>query len=157
MITKLESIHKIKPIFLEYLNYISQFFDISDHKPWCERALKNLHRYSVEDGHYSYILVKSDSIIGFALINKHFRFNSDGLAVADFYLQKGYARKGNGRKLAEHVFAQFPGNWEVAVSSKNISAQKFWKQVISSYTCGKFREKTACSFSGFGFVFNNSQ
>ena len=156
MIARIETIDEIKPIFREYLNYISQFFEINDHESWCEGALKNLLRYSVEDGRHIYILIESDSIIGFALVNKHLRFNNDGFAVAEFYIQKEHKRKGYGRKLAEHVFTQFSGNWEVAVSLKNNSAQEFWKKVVSSYTDGKFTAKKTISFCGYGFVFNNA-
>ena len=156
MIFQIETIDEIKPIFIEYLNYISQFFDIKDHESWCVGALKSLSRYLVEDDRYIYILMELDSIIGFAFVNKHLRFNNDGFAVAEFYIQKKHERKGYGRKLAEHVFAQFPGNWEVAVSLKNNSAQEFWKKVLSSYTLGKYIEKTTGSFSGYGFVFNNA-
>jgi predicted acetyltransferase len=156
MIVRIENIDEIKPIYGEYLNYMSQFFEINDHNSWYESALKNLQRYSAEDDRHVYILKESESIIGFALVNKHLRFNNDGFAVAEFYIQKEHERKGYGRKLAEHVFEQFSGNWEVAVSLKNNSARKFWKQVVSSYTNGKFIEKRTSSFSGSGFVFNNA-
>jgi predicted acetyltransferase len=135
---------------------MSQFFDIKDRRSWCEGALKSLQRYSTEDDRHIYILKESETIIGFAFINKHFRFNHDGFAVAEFYIKKDHERKGFGRKLAEHVFAQFSGNWEVAVSKKNHSARVFWKQVVSSYTGGNFVEKRIGSFSGYGFLFNNA-
>jgi predicted acetyltransferase len=156
MIVRIENIDEIKPIYGEYLNYMSQFFEINDHNSWYESALKNLQRYSAEDDRHVYILKESESIIGFALVNKHLRFNNDGFAVAEFYIQKKHERKGYGRRLAEHVFEQFSGNWEVAVSLKNNSAREFWEQVVSSYTNGKFVEKRTSSFSGNGFVFNNA-
>ena len=156
MIARIETIEVIKPIFKEYLDYMSQFFEIDDYDSWCEGAIKHLQPYSIEDDRHIYILQKSESIIGFALVNKHLRFNNDGFAVAEFYIQKDHQRKGYGRKLAEHVFAQLPGNWEVAVSLKNNSARVFWKQVVSSYTYGNFIEKTIGTFSGHGLLFNNA-
>ncbi|MFH1645005.1 MAG: GNAT family N-acetyltransferase [Candidatus Omnitrophota bacterium] len=156
MITKIDALDELKPIFREYLNYISQFFEINDHKAWCEGAFKTLQRYLIEDDWHIYILREADSIIGFALINNRLRFNDDGLAVADFYIQKEHNRKGYGRKLAEHIFTQFPGNWEVAVSVKNSLALAFWRQVVSAYNYGEFVEKKASSFNGYGFLFNNA-
>ncbi len=88
-----------------------------------EGAVNNLQRYLAEDGRYIYILTESDSIVGFALVNRHLRFNHDGYAIAEFYIQKKQSGNGYGRKLAEHIFAQFHGNWEIAVSLKNKSAQ----------------------------------
>jgi len=135
---------------------MSQFFEIFDHTLWCEGALKNLQRYSAEDDCHIYVLMESESIIGFALVNKHLRFNTGGFAIAEFYIQKEYTKKGYGRRLAEHVFEQFTGNWEVAVSLKNNLARKFWKQVLSSYTNNKFIEKKTKSFNGHGLIFNNA-
>jgi len=83
------------------------------------------------------------------------RFNSKGFAVAEFYIQKNYEKKGYGRRLAEHLFEKLPGNWEVAVSLNNKSALVFWKQVVSSYTDGEFIKEWNASFNGYGFVFNN--
>ena len=156
MIVKLKSIEKIKPIFKEYLDYMSQFFEIFNHTAWCEGALKNLQRYEAEDDCHIYVLMELESIIGFALVNKHLRFNNHGFAIAEFYIQKEYKKKGYGRRLAEHVFAQFTGNWEVAVSLKNNLALEFWKQVLSSYTNDKFIEKKRSSFNGHGLIFNNA-
>ena len=156
MIARIETIDIIEPIFREYLGYMSQFFEIDDYDSWCDGALKKLQLYSIEDDRHIFILKESESIIGFALVNKHLRFNNDGFAVAEFYIQKDHERKGYGRKLAEHIFAHFSGNWEVAVTLKNNSAQVFWKQVVSSYTYGKFIEKRKSSFRGYGFLFNNA-
>ena len=156
MITRIETIDEIIPIFKEYLAYISQFLPINDYDAWCEGALKHLQLYTINNDRYMYIIKKSGSIIGFAFINKHLRFNTDGFAVAEFYIRRNHEKKGHGRRLAEHVFEQFPGNWEVAVASQNKSAQVFWKQVVSSYTHDTFMEKRNSSFSGYGFLFNNA-
>lgn len=156
MITRIDTIDEIKPIFKEYLAYISQFFAIADYDSWCEGALKYLPRYSIKNDWHIYVIKESESIIGFAFVNKHLRFNTDGFAVAEFYVQKNHERKGYGRRLAEYVFAQFPGNWEVAVTLKNNSAWVFWKEVVSSYTHYKFIEKRKSSFNGYGFLFNNA-
>ncbi len=59
--------------------------------------------------------------------------------------------------LAEHVFDLFPGSWEVAIAIKNKPAQMFWKQVVSSYTSGKFTEKRKDSMRECGLLFNNKK
>ena len=156
MITRINTINDIKPIFREYLDYMRQFFDITHPASWCEGALKNLHRYVKAEDRHIYTLTASGTIIGFAMVNQHLRFNSDGLAVAEFYIQKAHARKGYGRQLAEHVFALFPGHWEVAITRTNTSALVFWEQVVSSYTKGHFSKKQLTSFHGYGFVFNTA-
>ena len=107
MIERLQSINEIKPLFKGYLDYMSQFFQIYDHDSWSKKAIKNLQSYSNAKDHLIFIFRKSGSIIGFAFVNKHLRFNNDGFAIPEFYIQKEYGKKGYGRKLAEHVFEQF--------------------------------------------------
>jgi len=152
-ITRIKTVKEIEPIFRAYLNYMSQFFKIVHYDSWCKSALKNLQLYLVSDDRQMFILKKSDIIIGFAMVNKHLRFNKNGYAVAEFYIQKAYERKGYGRKLAHHIFAEHPGNWEVAVTLKNSSALAFWEQIVSSCRENKCIKKS--SFNGYGFVFNN--
>ncbi len=155
MISRIETIETIKPIYSEYLNYMRQFYTIYDYDSWHNGAFKNLNKYMVENDHFIYILMESDIIIGFALVNKHLRFNADGFSVAEFYIQKKYQKKGYGSKLAEYVFSQFSGNWEVAVALKNTMARSFWKKVVSSYTNGDYSLKKTDAFKGHGFGFNN--
>ncbi len=157
MILRTGTIDEIIPLFKEYLHHTSQFFNVTHYDPWVKGALKNLKQYSIDNDRYIYILSESESIIGFALINKHFRFNSQGLAIADFGIQQDHQKKGYGRKLAEYVFTQFPGQWEVAITSANRFATMFWEDVVSSYTDDRFKKKTKPSFKGYGLLFNNAQ
>ena len=153
MIARLEIIEEIIPIFREYLGWMRQFYTIYNFDSWCEGGLKNLQDYSMAEDRLIYVLKESESIIGFALVNQHLRFNHDGFAMAEFYIQKNHGRSGQGRRLAEYIFARYPGSWEVAVTLKNNDALVFWKQVVSSYTSGKFMEKKKASFKGSGFLF----
>lgn len=155
MITRIVTTDEIKPIFREYLETMSQFLDIVHYDAWCETALKNLQSYCLADDRYLFILKKSHRIIGFAMVNKHLRFNTQGFAMAEFYIQKTHEKKGYGRRLAEHVFASFPGNWEVAVALKNRSALAFWEQVVSSLKLDTVIKTKNPRFNGHGFVFNN--
>ncbi len=156
MITQTKNIDQIKPIFEEYLEIINQFYNIKYFKPWCEKAVKNLSIRAHNKEHKILELKKENIIIGFAIINKHLRFNSDGLAISEFYIQKSHAKTGNGRRLAEYAFDKYPGPWEIAVDSHNHAAHHFWKKVVSKYTTDKFIEKQNQKFDGIGYLFHNS-
>jgi len=153
---QIRKINEIKPIFKEYLDFMRQFFKIYNYDAWCKGAFKNLQQYSMADDRYIFVLKKSGSVFGFALVNRHLRFNSRGLAIAEFYIKKGNEKKGYGRNLAEHIFRKFPGQWEVAVTSTNKSGLMFWEKVVSSYTRQTFLKKKKASFHGYGFIFNNT-
>ncbi len=154
MISQTDKIDEIVPIFRSYLAYMSRFYTIVDVDAWSNQAVKNLQQYVASKDRLIYIFTESSAIIGFAMINKHLRFNQQGMAIAEFHIQKDFEGKGYGRKLAEHVFAQFPGHWEVAITIKNNLALAFWKQVVSSYTSGDFIEKRNTSINEHGFLFN---
>ncbi len=156
MITQIENIEEIIPLFSTYLEGMSQFYEIRNLDSWCATALKNLQKYAGAEDRRMYILRQSGAIIGFALVNQHLRFNQDGFAIAEFHIQKDHGGKGYGRRLAEHVYAQFPGNWEVALTMKNHNALVFWRQVVSSFTSGKFMEKRNPSGNECGFLFEST-
>jgi len=148
---------EIEPIFSSYLDMMSRFYKIADVYSWREKALKNLRNHARQEDRLIYVLKESNTVTGFAWVNKHLRFNRDGLAIAEFYIHKDHGRKGLGRQLAETVFSLSPGNWEVAVTVENEAAMAFWKQVVSSYTSGEFVEKKDAPFHAHGYLFNNSQ
>jgi predicted acetyltransferase len=156
MIARLESIEELFPIFREYLERMCPFYTVHNFDAWCEGGVKRLQASSMTKNQQIYVLKKSEAIVGFAQVNQHLRFNRDGWAMAEFYIQKKYGQSGQGRRLAEYVFDRYPGPWEVAVALKNKNALLFWRQVISSYTRGQFMEQTADSFKGTGFLFHNT-
>lgn len=154
MIFQTKEIEEIIPIFKLYLSYMSQFYGIENVSAWQDKAVENLEKYVVHEDYLMFVLRKSYGIIGFAMVNRHLRFNTSGWAVAEFYIKKNHEKQGYGRRMAEHIFSQLPGNWEVAVSKQNASAQLFWKNVISAYTSGEFAEKRKSSIDEKGFLFN---
>lgn len=151
MITRLETIEPLRLLYCEYLVHMSQFFTIKHYDAWIEGGLKNLHSYALTEERPAYMIQESDAVIGFALINQHLRFNSEGFAIAEFYIQKTQEKKGYGRQLAEHLFHALPGPWEVAVTSTNHKALKFWKNVVTGFTLGQFRQENKPGFTGFVF------
>ena len=151
MITRLETSDPLIPIYSEYLAYMSRFFKITHYHSWIEGALNNLHRYVLEEAHQAYMVQESGAVIGLALINQHLRFNSQGFAVAEFFIQKPHEKKGYGRRLAEHLFKTLPGPWEVAVTSTNHKALKFWEKVVTAFTLGQFKQENKAGFTGFIF------
>jgi predicted acetyltransferase len=51
-----------------------------------------------------------------------------------------YRRQGIGKRAAFDVFDRFPGKWEIRQIQPNVTAQKFWKNVIGEYTKNRFEE-----------------
>jgi predicted acetyltransferase len=148
VIIKTSDITLIEPLYREYLTATAGLFVTSDLDAWFASAMKNLNRYAGGDNRHAFVLKPEKEMIGFALVNRHLRFNDDGHAVAEFFIRKEHERNGYGRTLAEAVFKAFPGNWEVAVSSRNAPALFFWRNVVAGYTGNRFFEQEIPAFSG---------
>lgn len=136
--------------------HMSQFYEIEDYEQWLAKGLGYANSYSTEENRFVYALKEDQHFIGFALINKHLRFNTSGHSIAEFYIDNAHQKSGNGRKLAQHVFDALPGLWEVAVTNKNKPARNFWHAVLSNYTDGRYNERQICSYDGIGLIFNNA-
>jgi len=154
VISKTDDIEKILPVFKTYLEKMHPFYNISNVNAWKDKAVKNLQTAGKTKKPVIYTLKHSNTITGFIMVNKHLRFNREGLAVAELFVREDDRRKGAGTRLAEHVFEQFPGHWEIAVTRTNKDALIFWKQVISAYTSGQFSEKKDAGKMS-GIVFSN--
>ncbi len=75
--------------------------------------------------------------------------------IAEFFVMKKYRQKGVGRAAAMKIFDMFHGGWEVSQWVNNLSAQNFWRKVISAYTNGKYDTFTAAEANEVGFTFDN--
>ncbi|MDA9773528.1 GNAT family N-acetyltransferase [Saprospiraceae bacterium] len=81
-------------------------------------------------------------IIGFVLINSWTEckeFDADR-AIAEFYIQKAYRRKGIGKRVAFEIFNKFKCSWEIKQSLSNHKAVEFWRKTIEEYTDHRFSE-----------------
>lgn len=61
--------------------------------------------------------------------------------LAEFFICQPYRRRGLGREAAELIFSRFDGQWLVTESASNREAIAFWRNVISGYTRGRYREQ----------------
>lgn len=69
---------------------------------------------------------------------------------------KKYRRRGVGKEAAMKIFDMFPGGWEISQWANNLPAQKFWKQIVSEYTNGKYDTFTTTEKDVVGFTFYNT-
>ena len=62
--------------------------------------------------------------------------------MAEFFVLRGYRRRGTGTRIAHEVWRRFPGQWEVRVMQANVSAHQFWQQAISAFTDNAVRSSS---------------
>ena len=126
---------------LELYKYDFSEFDNEDVDEQGVYGYTYLDNYWTEPDERFPFLVKVDGkYAGFALIRKIKKGSEFYYSMAEFFILKKYRKKGIGKQVAFQLFNLFPGIWEVAEIEENISAQKFWRKVISEYTNNDFNE-----------------
>ena len=90
----------------------------------------------------AFVFRVNEKYAGFALVNDRVVFTESEQWMAQFFVLRKYRRGSVGSTAAIEIFNLIPARWEVAQEHNNLSAQKFWTSVISSYTKGKFIERS---------------
>lgn len=95
--------------------------------------------YWMEAGRHPFLIWVNGKPAGFALVKKGSAFsgNENAWDLAEFFVLRGYRRRGIGTVAANQLWTRFPGSWEVRVMQLNVAAQRFWKQVISDFVGGE--------------------
>ncbi len=139
-----------------YLHDFSEFegSDLNEHGVF---GYGDLDYFWFEATHAAYIVRVDQQLGGFVLIDNEVVIEDNERSLTEFFVLRKYRRKGVGRAVAQRVFDELPGKWEVRVIAANTPAQGFWRRVISDYTGGRFdeREFTNDDWTGPVFWFEN--
>jgi predicted acetyltransferase len=54
--------------------------------------------------------------------------------IAEFFIMRKYKKQGFGTEVAQRIWSQFKGRWQVRVLVENEVACKFWLQAIQKFT-----------------------
>jgi len=95
----------------------------------------DLPLYWLEPERHPFLARVNGDLAGFALVRKVLSIN-DNKAVwdmAEFFVLRGMRRRGLGTELAQAIWAQFPGAWQVRVMQANDRAQQFWASAIAKH------------------------
>lgn len=139
---------KDKPILKRLLNDYEKEIQSSD----SVEEYKYLDSYWEKSDRYPYFIEVDGSIAGFILINSHNIIKRGAKNIAEFYVKQSFRKQGIGKNAAIRAFKLFPGSWEVRELRSNVSAQSFWRKVVSEYTKGKYKETDLSSDKWDGFV-----
>lgn len=91
---------------------------------------------------YPYLLRKQNELAGFALIKQIGDPGSVMYEVGGFFILRKFRRSGVGRQVAHLLFDMFRGDWQIRQLLNNAPAQRFWRNVVCSYTNGNYRDST---------------
>jgi predicted acetyltransferase len=101
------------------------------------------HEFFVRPRHVVYLIKVDGRIAGFAAAHESESFRDPDERVwwmEQFFIMRGFRRRGVGERVARTLFDRMPGTWEVAEIATNTGAQAFWRATIGRYTGGEFEE-----------------
>ncbi|KOF08758.1 acetyltransferase [Planococcus glaciei] len=128
---------------LELYQYDFSEFESEDVNEDGVYGYKYLDYYWTVPGHFPFFIKAEGKLAGFALVREialEGLHRSSYFKINEFFILKKYRKEGIGKRAACYLFDLYPGNWEVAELETNLPAQRFWRQVISSYTQGNYAE-----------------
>jgi predicted acetyltransferase len=97
---------------------------------------KSLPLYWSEPDRHPFLVIIDSKLAGFAFVKRGSEVsgNENVWDMAEFFVVRGYRRRGVGTQVAHEVWKRFPGAWEIRVMSANVSARDFWAHAISTFT-----------------------
>lgn len=96
----------------------------------------SLPLYWSQPDRHPFLVRMDDKWAGFVLVKRGSSISDDEMVwdMAEFFVLRGYRRRGIGTEIAQEVWRRFPGRWEVRVMESNESAQRFWRHSIARFT-----------------------
>ncbi len=91
--------------------------------------------YWSEPGRHPFLVWVEGKLAGLVLVKRGSEVSGNETVwdMAEFFILRGYRRRGIGTHIAHEVWRRFPGLWEVRVMQSNVSAHHFWARAISIF------------------------
>ena len=118
--------------------YAHDFSELADLRlqPDGRFGYPELSRYWREEGRFPFLVRVDGHLAGFALVSRGSRVSADPRVwdMAEFFVARGYRKRGIGAAVAREVWRRFPGPWEVRVLEGNRPARAFWASAVGAFT-----------------------
>ncbi|MFI4914611.1 MAG: GNAT family N-acetyltransferase, partial [Steroidobacterales bacterium] len=62
---------------------------------------------------------------------------------AEFFIARGWRRRGIGQEAVRLLLDRFTGRWQITEFQRNAGAVQFWRRVVADYTDGRYQERIA--------------
>ena len=140
-----------------YAHDFSEFVDLKIGVDGCF-GYEQLPLYWRESNRFPFLVRAKGDLAGFVLVQQGSQVSgaSEIWDVAEFFILRGYRRRGVGLRAAHDVWRMFTGRWEVRVTDSNLAARAFWKYAVSEFTGGRaesaLTEAAGKSWHVFSFV-----
>lgn len=96
---------------------------------------RDLPLYWLDPNRHAFLVTIEGQLAGLVLVKRGSERSGNRAVwdVAEFFVLRGYRRRGVGTEVAHQVWRRLPGWWEVRVMQSNRPAHHFWERVISTF------------------------
>jgi predicted acetyltransferase len=117
-----------------YAHDFSEFLDVKPNDDG-RFGYKNLELYWSDPSRHPFLVRLDGSLAGVVLVKRGSEVsgNRDVWDMVEFFVLRGFRRRGIGTRIALDVWGKFPGPWEVRVMQRNDSACQFWRNAVSTF------------------------
>lgn len=131
-----EDLHSVLANMLElYVHDFSEFLPMELGEDG-RFGYKKLGLYWTDERRQAFLAKFQDELAGFVLVKRGSEIsgNEEVWDMAEFFILRGYRRRGIGTELAAKVWRSCPGLWEVRVMANNAPALQFWNSAVTRFT-----------------------
>ncbi len=120
-------------IHQKYLYEMTNYYDdVMDQKGNYQYGYFDL--YFTEEQRKAYFIYVDKKLVGFVMINPYSYIDEHpDYVMAEFTVFPSYRQNHIATKVAEKIFNQYGGSWEVKYNERNIPAKCLWNKVCAKY------------------------
>jgi predicted acetyltransferase len=94
-----------------------------------------LPMYWSDPNKYPFLIWVNKKLAGFVLVQKGspIDLNPNVWDIAEFFIMRKFRKKGIGQFIAQNIWSQFEGAWQVRAWDNNQAAYAFWNNTIKKF------------------------
>lgn len=120
-----------------YANWLTEF---TRRRVTADEASQGLAEWFGDRRNIVMLLMRDGLPAGFSVFSRLPLPSLDAFRMQEFYVEPQMRRRGVGRAAAPLVFDRFAGQWEVRELRRNVPSVYFWREIVRSYTDGRYEE-----------------
>jgi predicted acetyltransferase len=100
---------------------------------------KSLPLYWSDSDRYPFLVKVDGNLAGLILVMRGPAVVGNHVVwdMAEFFVLRGYRRRGIGTQMAHEIWRRLLGAWEVRVMQSNVAANHFWAHAVSTFAGGE--------------------
>ncbi|MFE9500830.1 GNAT family N-acetyltransferase, partial [Streptomyces collinus] len=103
---------------------------------------RSLDDYFSNERHESFFILLRGRLAGFALLSCESKDGNSFWKISEFFVARGYRRRGVARDAVRLLFQRHPGEWRVSYIRSNTPAACFWPFIIDLLSDGRIKRTT---------------